>query len=80
MILNEYVNRIPEDGHFKQKAIYEYAWLKFRADEEFKLPTGTLNGYENLLRFYFHDFNAFRDMDELVRISSTLMKMSKMKI
>jgi hypothetical protein len=70
-ILTAY-NSLPISLDFKRKAVYEYLWLKFRPDDNFKLPTGSLKGSETLVSWYFEDFNSFHDAEELEDAQSLL--------
>ncbi|MEY4877577.1 MAG: hypothetical protein RL708_2727 [Bacteroidota bacterium] len=71
---------------FRKEVIYEYLWLRFRPDGEFKLPKGDLLGCEELIRFYFTDFTEFRnataleDAKSLLQITFTAMMSEKVKI
>lgn len=85
-ILSNFIHKLKIRKEFKREAIYEYLWLRFRPDEKTKLPTGDLFGSEELIRFYFSDFNEFKhaialeDAKSLLQITFTAMMSEKVNI
>lgn len=71
-LLKIFISNLPIINEFRRSAIYEYLWLKFRPDKEFKLPTGNLIGTEDLIKFYFSDFKEFHNAQDLENAQNLL--------
>ena len=72
LILNVYIEKLDLTVGLKRNAIYEFLWLKFRSDDIYEMPEGSLVGTEDLIRYYFQDFDLFRNPSDLRDAQSLL--------
>lgn len=71
-LLNFYINGLNIDQYLRNKAIYEYVWLRVLPEENFKQPTGDLLGDETLINEYLDNLSNFRNPQELEDYQSIL--------
>lgn len=64
-IMELYIGKERIDDDFKRTAVYEYLWLLLRPVDIREIPEGNLKGKEDYFRFYFEDFDSFKNGKEL---------------
>ena len=64
-IMELYIGKEGIDVDFKRTAVYEYLWLLLRPVDIREIPEGNLKGKEDYFRFYFEDFDSFKNGKEL---------------
>jgi hypothetical protein len=64
-LLSFYINKLVISQYLKNKAIYEYIWLRVLPEENFKQPTGDLFGDESLVEGYLNDLRNFRNPQDI---------------
>ncbi|UXX79008.1 DUF4297 domain-containing protein [Reichenbachiella carrageenanivorans] len=64
-LLNFYIKELDLDEYLRNKAVYEYVWLRVLPEENFKQPTGDLLGDETLVKEYLGNLNNFKNPQEL---------------
>ncbi len=64
-IMELYIGKETIDDDFKRTAVYEYLWLLLSPIDIREIPEGNLKGKEDYFRFYFKDFDSFKNGKEM---------------
>ncbi|WP_139926185.1 dsDNA nuclease domain-containing protein [Hymenobacter sp. DG01] len=71
-MLRGYISQKKALPSLRRSAVYEYLFLQMRPTGYFTPPSGTMQGSEEYIRFYFEDFRVFKDPAEFENAQSLL--------